>query len=414
MKFRLLSFLKPLAGCMRGGPVWRGGNGDIVLVLGGDGLIADISASADEIIGEGGGLKGRSLYDFVRREDRPAVRAALARARDGGPCEARDLRAEFGLLRRRRAPARAEISFMAAKQGKVRALIRDRGGEFARVREARAAAESLQGFLPAQAEQMADLGHELKTPLNAIMGFAEAMQAELYGPLGDDKYKEYAGLIHSSGAHLLDLISSILDRARMEAGRYTLAPALIAPAPVARESAEMIRGETEKAGLTLTVNIAPGLPEAMLDVRAVKQILINLLSNAVKFTAEGEIELSVSESCGALDFIVRDTGIGMNQIALAKLGGRYTDVHQNGVRGAEGTGLGLSLAFSLAKLHGGVLKLDSAPGEGTTARLTLPLRKGLSPFEPLASGAGSAGDIKSQLDRVAQFRRERAREASAA
>jgi len=225
--------------------------------------------------------------------------------------------------------------------------------------------------------------------------------------LGDDKYREYADHIHSSGAHLLELIGAILDFAKTENGRYGLNPVLADPAPVARECAEMIRGEVERAGLNLLVTVKPGLPETMIDKRAVKQILLNLLSNAVKFTADGEIEIIVEEKCGAIDFTVRDTGIGMKNVMLAKLGGRYSDTHQSGVRGTEGSGLGLSLAFSLAKLHGGLLRLDSEPGEGTTARLTLPVRRSFSADQNVTKGF-SAGDIQSQLDRVNAFRRERA------
>lgn len=419
MNFRPLSYLKKLASGARGGPVWRGGAGDIVLKLASDGTILEISASAENIIGAAGNLVGRSLYDFVRREDRAIVRTALKRTAAGDVLNRSDERAEFRLLRLRRAPALAEISFLPIGGGQTKALIRDRAGELAKLRQSRAVAEAPPHMLTAgansdAADMMADLGHELKTPLNAIMGFAETMRAETFGPLGNEKYKEYAGHIHSSGAHLLDLIGSILDSAKVDAGRYALTPALTAPGPIAYDCAEMVRGQAEKAGLKLTVNIAPNLPEAMLDVRAVKQILINLLSNAVKFTAVGGIKFSVSENCGALDFVVRDTGIGMNQIALAKLGGRFTEIHQKGVRGSTGTGLGLSLAFSLAKLHGGALKLDSAAGEGTTARLTLPLRKNRGDFAAPQSDFGRAGDIQSQLDRVARYRREQAAKASAA
>ena len=374
----------------------------------------EVSASATDIIGPAGNLVGRSLFDFVRREDRSEVKAALDRAASPEPCAHKDLRADFRLLRLRRAPANSEISFLPIDRGCIKALIRDRAGELQQLRDKRAAAEKEATTDWRRADLMADLGHELKTPLTAIMGFAETMEAEAFGPIGNDKYKEYAGLIRSSGGHLLDLIAALLDNAKLDAGRYDIDPALADPAPIVQDCAEMVRGEAEKAGLKLIVNIAPDLPEAMLDTRAVKQILINLLSNAVKFTASGEIELSVSESCGALDFVVRDTGIGMDQLALNKLGGRFTEIHQNGVRGSTGAGLGLSLAFSLAKLHGGILRLNSAPGEGTNAKLTLPIRKNRAEFAAHPEGVSDADDIQSQLDRVASFRRDRVSKASAA
>lgn len=421
MDLRPISYLRKVASRAQGGPVWRGGPGDIVATVFEDGTILDVSASAAEVIGAAGNLIGRSLYDFVRREDRGAVRAALQCAADQGEfAEGHRRRAEFGLLRVRRAVAPSEITFRPLGRGRLTALIRDRAEEFAKAREARAAAERpARADSPASldADRIADLSHEMKTPLGAIMGFADAMRSETFGPLGADqngaeKYKEYAEFIHASGAHLMELIATILDSAKMKAGRYALDPKPTDPASIARDCAAMIRGEAERAGLEFVVTIAPDLPQAMIDARAVKQILINLLSNAVKFTSSGEIALSVEEKCGALDFTVRDTGIGMNRTVLAKLGGRFSDTHQNGVRGTEGTGLGLSLCFSLAKLHGGALRLDSEPGEGTTARLTLPLRRNRA--EPAPALGYNGADIQSQLDRVNAYRRERARAASAA
>lgn len=393
MRFGLLSAL----GFGASAPRWRAGPADPVLTLAADGEILAASAGAEGLIGAEGALKGRSILDFVASEDRPDLKEALARTLMGaGPAE----RAAVRLLRPGRAAAFAELSLQP--QGRrIAALLRDRGLELNAARAEREAPAA--GVSP---ELLADLGHELKTPLNAIMGFAEAMETEAFGPLGHEKYHEYAELIRASGGHLADLISAILDQAKLDAGRYKLAPVLGAPGPLARSCAEMVRGEAEKAGLALRVEIAPGLPETMLDQRAVKQILLNLLSNAVKFTASGEVGLKLSEENGALTFVVTDTGVGMSQMALARLGERFTGLHKSGVRGTSGTGLGLSLSFALAKLHDGSLSLSSAPGEGTVATLTLPIRKSLA--EMGSAGLAVSADIQSQLDRVAQFRRERA------
>ncbi len=437
MEFRPFSLFRKLALGVRGAPVWRGGTGDMVASLYDDGIFLEVSPSAAEMIGAAGNLVGRSLFDFVRREDRAAVRAAMAQATTSPYAPASRLRADFRLLRVRRAAALAEITFKPLGRGRLMALIRDRSEELARSREIRIEEERIaRQAMPhsiaaqtapqtppetilspdpaptAQPELMANLSHEMKTPLNAIMGFADSMRAETYGPLGHEKYVEYVGDIHAAGAHLQDLIASLFDYAKVETGRYDLHPVLGAPGPVARECAAMIRDEAARAGLSLRVNIAPDLPETMIDVRAVKQILINLLTNAVKFTAEGEIELSVEEKCGALDFTVRDTGIGMNAIELAKQGGRYSDTHKDGVRGAKGSGLGLSLAFSLAKLHGGALRLQSELGKGTTARLTLPVRRSFAGGQESSAVSASVCDIQSQLDRVNAYRRDRAADAA--
>jgi signal transduction histidine kinase len=408
MAFRLLSLLGPLLGLTPAAPQWRSGEGDPVVSLAATGEILAASSGASALIAAEGGLARRSLYDFVSREDRAGLKSALEAA-IAAPAGSTAARALVRLLRPGQSALFAELLF--ARDGRrVTVLIRERAHELAAAREERAhpqlaapaAAAAPAGVSP---DALADLGHELKTPLNAIMGFAETMKSEAFGPLGHDKYREYAGFIHSSGGHLADLIASILDRAKIDAGRYKLTPALSAPGAIARDCAEMVRGEAEKAGLALRVDIAPDLDETMIDGRAVKQILINLLSNAVKFTAAGEIGLRVFQTKGEMSFEVCDTGVGMSQMALARLGERFTGLHKSGVRGTSGTGLGLSLAFSLARLHGGALELSSAPGEGTIARLRLPIARSLT--ELSSAGVAVSGDIQSQLDRVAQFRRER-------
>ncbi len=390
-------------------PQWRSAPGDPVLAVAGDGEILAATDGAEVLIAAEGGLAGRSLLDFASREDRAGLKDALDKTASA-PIGAAAGRVSLRLLRPGGSSQFVELH-LVREGSRINVLVRERAPELAAVREERAApapetvsgANASAGLSP---ELLADLGHELKTPLNAILGFADAMKEESFGPLGHEKYREYVGHIKSSGGHLADLIASVLDRAKLDAGRYKLTPALAEPGALARDCAEMVRGESEKAGLALRVDIAPGLPECMLDARAVKQILINLLTNAVKFTASGEIALSVKEVDRTLVMEVSDTGVGMSQMALARLGERFTGLHKSGVRGTPGAGLGLSLAFSLAKLHGGALDLASAPGEGTTASLRLPVARSLSDF----SGAGLAvsGDIQSQLDRVTQFRKERA------
>ena len=212
--------------------------------------------------------------------------------------------------------------------------------------------------------------------------------------------------------HLTALIGAAQNYAQHAAGRYRIERAPTDPGAVAAECAEMLRSAADAAGLALHVEIAPDLPAAMLDARAVRQILINLLSNAIKFTEAGDVVLSVGLENGRLVFAVRDTGVGMNKMTLAKLGGRWSDTHRRGVRGAGGSGLGLSLAFDLARLHGGALDIESAPGEGTLARFTTPL--GEKAPSGIGGGGASSSDVQSQLDRVNAFRAERSREGRAA
>ncbi|WP_428410055.1 PAS domain-containing sensor histidine kinase [Hyphococcus sp.] len=406
MAFSLSAFFNPA----RKAPQWRSSARDAVLAVAGDGEILAATGGAEALIGAEGGLCGRSLLDFAAREDRAALKETLSRISDPA-IEPGDATLSVRLAGPGRSGQFADLSFQR-DGGRINVLLRDRsparvpGQERAAPVPHASTVQTPASKAPGVSPQLlADLGHELKTPLNAILGFADAMKEESFGPLGHDKYREYVRDIKSSGAHLADLIASLLDQAKLDAGRYKLAPALAEPGAIARECAAMVRGEAEKAGLALEVDIAPGLSETMLDARAVKQILINLLTNAVKFTAAGEITLKVSEKDRVLTFDVLDTGVGMSQMALARLGERFTGLHKSGVRGTPGAGLGLSLAFSLAKLHGGALELASAPGEGTKASLRLPVAKTLN--DMAGAGLDVSGDIQSQLDRVAQFRRER-------
>lgn len=270
-----------------------------------------------------------------------------------------------------------------------------------------------------RADLLADLSHEMKTPLNAVIGFAEAMESETFGPLGDEKYGEYAGIIRASGRHLLDLVTSILDLARIEANRFELNCEMAKPGDIARECAGIMRLAAEKAGLSLAARIDDDLPETWADPRALRQIILNLLSNAVKFTSDGGVALEASRDGDTIVLTVTDTGVGMSRAALDKLGARFTEAQGPGVRGARGTGLGLSLAMALADLHDGSLTFDSAPGEGVTATLRLPVRKPERPRRLLravesddavsskAAERAEAPEILTQLERIEAYRRER-------
>ena len=418
-EFRPFSFFRRLRDRFGGGPAWRGGPTDIVATLYEDGVILAISPTAADIIGAAGNLIGRSLFDFVARDDRSALRAALDQAADrGGYADPALLTAEFTLLRVRRAATPAEITLRPLGRGRLAALIRQRKrardlATAERTGFAEASGAQTEAASAAAAEDfIGDLAHEFKTPLNAIIGFADAMRSETYGPLGADilgarKYAEYVNHIHASGAHLSALVNAAQDYAKTRAGRYEISKAPTNPAALIEECAAMISGQAEAAGLALKIDIDEAPADVPLDARAIKQILVNLLSNAVKFTDAGEIALSLSVRDGVVEYVVKDTGVGMNKVMLAKLGGRYSDTHRKGVRGAGGSGLGLSLAFELARLHGGQLMFESEPGVGTTARLTLPVA-GISTRTP------PPADIKSQLDRVNAFRAERTRAANAA
>ncbi len=234
----------------------------------------------------------------------------------------------------------------------------------------------------AKSEFLANMSHELRTPLNAINGFSEMMAEEMFGPLGDPRYRSYAQDILGSGQHLLALINDILDMSKIEAGKMSLHPEMLAVEDVVRDAATLIRDRAEMNGLALVIDLAQDTPPIEADYRALKQILLNLLSNALKFTPSGgRITVSAAPVTGGrrldeLKISVADTGIGIAEEDLERLARPFEQVESQQAKTQKGTGLGLALTKSLIELHGGVMEIKSTPGVGTVVSLTLPLRRG--------------------------------------
>jgi two-component system, cell cycle sensor histidine kinase DivJ len=218
------------------------------------------------------------------------------------------------------------------------------------------------------------MSHELRTPLNAVIGFAEIIQREMFGALGDARYREYAQHIHESGQHLLQVVNDILDMSKIEAGKFKIAREPFAVKPLIDLCCEVTRQEAEKKEIRLSVDAMPGLPELAADKRAVRQMLLNLISNAIKFTDPGGwVRISARIQGSSVALTVADNGIGIAEADLAKLGSPFMQADNSYDRQHDGTGLGLSVVKGLARLHGGDLSLTSRIGEGTVATISLPL-----------------------------------------
>ena len=225
-----------------------------------------------------------------------------------------------------------------------------------------------------KSEFLANMSHERRTPLNAIIGFSQIMDSEMYGPVGDSRYTEYVRDIMSSGEHLLSLINDILDLSRIEAGRKELSEQEVDLRLVVTRCAHMLNANANEAGLNLKTEFDDPLPQLWGDRRAVSQITLNLLSNAIKFTKPGGKILATArlEPDGGLAISVRDTGIGIEAEDIPRVLSRFGQVESSYNRKIQGTGLGLQLVDSLVKLHGGEIGLDSKFGVGTTAIVRFP------------------------------------------
>ena len=226
-----------------------------------------------------------------------------------------------------------------------------------------------------KSEFLANMSHELRTPLNAINGFSEIMQSELYGPIGDTKYKEYINDILASGRLLLELIDDILDMSKIEAGRIELEPKRVELEKILQESVRLVAKRASDAGVRLTSSISHA-PAVWADARATKQVTLNLLSNAIKFTPPGgEVTLTAAADLDGVAVIVADSGPGIDRSQLKRLGAPFSLIEDHVSKSRRGSGLGLALSKSLMDLQGGLLAIASEPGRGTVACATFPRRK---------------------------------------
>src|SRR6266496_3837901 len=223
---------------------------------------------------------------------------------------------------------------------------------------------------------LANMSHELRTPLNAIIGFSEVLREQMFGELNEQQLG-YVDDVLEAGRHLLSLINDVLDLAKIEAGGMELELSEVAIPEVLRSAVSMHSERASRGGVELSLTTEPGQITISADGRRVRQIVFNLVSNAVKFTpADGCVDVSARLDGGQVEITVADTGPG---IAPEELEAIFEEFKQatDGKR-AEGTGLGLPLSRKLVELHGGRLWVESAAGNGSTFRFTLPV----SPTEP--------------------------------
>jgi len=240
------------------------------------------------------------------------------------------------------------------------------------------------------------MSHELRTPLNAINGFSDIMKKEMFGPLGDPRYKEYVNDILFSGQHLLSLINDILDMSKIEAGKMTLNTEALQMSDMISQVIRIVRGRADENRLKLVYEDQI-MPEIEADPRAVKQILLNLATNAIKFTPEGGVvTIAVEAKSAGLIIRVSDTGIGISEEDIERLAQPFEQIDSQHSRKHEGTGLGLALSKSLVELHGGNFKIQSVVGQGTTVIFTLPNKP------PAAKPVQSNTEVGNEISRLAK------------
>lgn len=238
----------------------------------------------------------------------------------------------------------------------------------------------------AKSRFLASMSHELRTPLNAILGFSEVMSSEVLGPLNNPTYKEYAGDIHRSGQHLLNLINEILDLSRIEAGRYELSEEALSLLEIAEDCIGMVQLRARAKNITIHQQFEPNMPQVWADEKSMRQVLLNLLSNAVKFTSlGGEVTVKVGWTAGGGQYVaIKDNGPGIAEeeipVVLSAFGQGSIAIKS----AEQGTGLGLPIVQAILAKHDGQFILRSKLREGTEVIAILPATRVLQSLPAVA------------------------------
>jgi two-component system cell cycle sensor histidine kinase PleC len=220
---------------------------------------------------------------------------------------------------------------------------------------------------------LTQMSHELRTPLNAILGFSEMITKEIAGPVENEKYLDYAQIIHSSGVHVLSLVNDLLDLSKLDAGKLELQVEPVEILKIIIDCVRLVGAQAAREHIGISVHVFDGVDRLCGDSKRLRQMLLNLLSNALKFTpVGGEVTIDVFRRGEDVAISVSDTGIGIRAEDIPKVLEPFGQVENEMSHKHQGTGLGLPLTKELAELHGGSLTMESNVDVGTTVTILLP------------------------------------------
>ncbi|MFZ1152928.1 MAG: HAMP domain-containing sensor histidine kinase, partial [Xanthobacteraceae bacterium] len=240
--------------------------------------------------------------------------------------------------------------------------------------EMRAATREAQRAAAAKAEFVAKISHEIRTPLNAITGFAEVIMGERFGPIGNERYREYLKDIHAAGLHVVSLLNDLLDLSKIETGQLDLSFANVSLNDLTQQCVGIMQPQASRARIIIRTSLTPGLPQVVADERSLRQIVLNLLSNSIKFTGPGgQVIVSTAfADSGEAVLRVRDTGVGMSEKDVEAALEPFRQAATSGSWGSGGTGLGLPLTKALAEANRAHFSIKSAPNAGTLIEVAFP------------------------------------------
>jgi signal transduction histidine kinase len=350
------------------------GAGEPTAILGADGRIERVNAGFATLLGEDARIvAGRDLASLFRDEDAMRLKAFFS----PGKSEAAE-EAVLAVKARRAGVARTKLSLRPLGPDRFVARALAEPALAMPKSDSEAAREEAERASAAKSDFLARVSHEIRTPLNAIIGFAEVMMEERFGPVGNERYKEYLKDVHTSGTHVLSLVNDLLDLSKIEAGKMELAPEDLDANATIGECVSIMQTQANQQRVIVRLSLAPRLPRIRADERSLRQILLNLLSNAVKFNEPGGqvIVSSAQTDAGFVVIRVKDTGIGMSDDEIDIALEPFRQVATS--RKTTGTGLGLPVTKALIEANHASFTIKSRKNEGTLIEVAFPPARSLA------------------------------------
>ena len=348
--------------------------GEPTAILGADGRIERANTGFAALLGEDARVvAGRDLASLFRDEDAMRLKAFFV----PGKSEAAE-EIVFAVKARRAGVARTKLSLRPLGPGRFVARALVESAPAMPKSDSETAREEAERASAAKSDFLARVSHEIRTPLNAIIGFAEVMMEERFGPVGNERYKEYLKDVHTSGTHVLSLVNDLLDLSKIEAGKMELAPEDLDANATIGECVSIMQTQANQQRVIVRLSLAPRLPRIRADERSLRQILLNLLSNAVKFNEPGGqvIVSSAQTDAGFVVIRVKDTGIGMSDDEIDIALEPFRQVATS--RKTTGTGLGLPVTKALIEANHASFTIKSRKNEGTLIEVAFPPARSLA------------------------------------
>jgi PAS domain S-box-containing protein len=356
---------------------------DGVIVLDRTGTILSANRSAEALFGyDARELAGRRFFELFTAESVEVAAAYLDSVCENGIVSMMNSgRDVTGRVRQGgEVPLFMSMGRIGDGAGKLCAVIRDVTPWKKVETDLLAATRQAEKASSAKSDLLAKISHEIRTPLNAIIGFSEVMMEERFGPIANERYRDYVKDVHAAGGHLISLINDLLDLSKIEAGKLELTLENVSLNDLAQQCVALMQPQANRQRIIIRTSLPPDLPHVVADARSVRQIVLNLLSNAIKFTeAGGQVIVSTALNDGDdVALRVRDSGIGMSEADIATALEPFRQIETTIAGRAGGTGLGLPLTKALAEANRARFRIRSTPKEGTLVEIVFQAAEALA------------------------------------